>query len=48
MKHNICGRRAPLEGDVQHLGRQELDSNILKSRLLDRHITRVSKLVLKC
>jgi len=40
--HQICGRCAVLEGDVQPLIRQELDSNVLKSPLLDRHIIYVS------
>jgi len=34
MKHHNCGRRAVLEGDVQ-LCRQELDSDVVKSLLLD-------------
>jgi len=46
MKHHICGRRAVLERDVQTLRRQEIDSNVLKSPLLDGHIMHVSKMVL--
>ena len=46
MKHHFCVRCAVLEGDVQPLGRQELDSNVLKSPLLDRHIIHVSNIVL--
>jgi len=41
----LCGRRVVLEGDEQPLRRQELDSNVLKSPLLDGHIIQVSKLV---
>jgi len=37
MKHHICGRRPDLEGDVQPLGCQDLDSYVLKSPLLDGH-----------
>jgi len=46
MRHHVCGRRAVLEGDVQPLRRQELDSNVLKFPLLDGHVMHVSKLVL--
>ena len=46
MKHHFCGRRAILEGHVQPLRRQELDSNVLKYALLDGHIIHCSKLVL--
>jgi len=46
MKHHICGRRTVLEGDVQTLGRQELDPDVPKSVLLDWHIIHVPKLVL--
>ena len=46
MKHHFCGRRAILEGDLQPLRRQELDSNFLISPLLDGHILHFSKLVL--
>jgi len=42
----LCGRRDVLDGDVQPLGRQALDPNVLKSPLLDRHIVHVSNLVL--
>ena len=31
MKHHFCARSAVLKGDVQHLGRLEFYSNILKS-----------------
>ena len=46
MKHHLRRRRAVLEEDVQHFGRQEFYSNILKSPLLDRHVIHVPKLVL--
>jgi len=46
MKHHICGGLGAIEGDVQPLRRQELDSNVLKSPLLDGHIMHVSPLVL--
>ena len=38
MKHHIRGHRAVRKGDVQTFGRQELDSNILKSALLHWHV----------
>jgi len=44
--HHFCVCRAVLEGDIQPLGRHELDSNILKFPLLYRHIIHVTKLVL--
>ena len=47
MKHYSCGHSAVRKGDVQTIGRQELDSNVLKSTLLHRHILRVQKLVLE-
>jgi len=46
MKEHFCGRRAVLEGDVHPLVHQEFYSIVLKSPLLDRHVIRVSKLVL--
>jgi len=46
MKHHFRRHSAVLEGDVQTLGRQELDSNVLKSALLHRHVLHVPKLVL--
>jgi len=46
MKYHFCGCRAVLEEDMQPFGRQELDSNVLKSPLLERHIIHVTKLVL--
>jgi len=42
----LFGRRAVLERDMQPLPRGELDSNVLKFRLLDGHIIDVSKRVL--
>jgi hypothetical protein len=46
MKHNLCGRRAILEGDVKPLEREKLDPNGLKFPLLHRYIIDVSKLVM--
>jgi len=46
MKYQSCGHSAVLKGDVQTLGRQELDSNVLISALLHRHVLHVPKLVL--
>ena len=46
MKHNFRGQCAVRKLDVQSLGRQELDSNVLKSALLHRHVLHVPKLVL--
>ena len=46
MKHHCRGHRAVHKGDGQTLGRQEIDSNVLKSALLHRHVLPVSKLVL--
>jgi len=46
MNHHLSGGRGVLEGDVQLLGCQEPDSNVLKSPLLDGDITHVSELVL--
>jgi len=46
MKHQSCGHSAVIKGDLQTFGRQELDSNVLKSALLHRHVLHVSKLVL--
>jgi len=46
MKHHSCGHSAVLKGDVQTFGRKELDSNVLKSALLHRHVLHVPKLVL--
>jgi len=46
IKHHLCRRRDVLEGNVQPLGRQELESKVPKPPLLDRHIIHVSKLVL--
>jgi len=48
MKNNFRGRRAVLVGDVQSFGFQELDSNVLKSALLDGYTIHVFKLVLTC
>jgi len=46
IKHNFFGRRAVLEGGVQEFYPILFYSNVLKSPLLDRHVLRVSKLVL--
>jgi len=46
MKHNFCGRRAALEGEVQAPVREERDSEVLKSPFLVVHIIHFSKLVL--
>jgi len=46
MKHHSCGHSAVRKGDVQTLGRQEPDSNVLKCALLHRHVLHVPKLVL--
>jgi len=45
MTNNFCGRRAVLEGDMQHLVREELDTYRLKLPLLHRHIVDVPELV---
>ena len=46
MTHHFRGHSAVHKGDVQTFGRQELDSNVLKSALLHRHVLHVPKLVL--
>ena len=46
MKHHYRGHSAVRKGDVQTLGRQEMDSNILKSTLLHLHVLHFPKLVL--
>jgi len=46
MKHHSCGHRAVRKGDVQTLGRQEMNANVLKSALLHRRVLRAPKLVL--
>jgi len=46
MKHHFRRHSAVLKGDMQTLGRQEFDSNVLKSALLHRHVLYVLKLVL--
>jgi len=46
MKHHSFGHSAVRKGDVQNLGRQELDSNVLKSAVLHRHVLLVPKLLL--
>jgi len=46
IKHQSCGHSAVRKGAVQTLGRQELNSNVLKSALLHRHVLHVPKLVL--
>jgi hypothetical protein len=44
MKHHFCELRAILEGYVQHLENEELDSYRLKLALLHRHIVDVLEL----
>jgi len=46
IKHYFRGHSAVRKGDVRTFGHQELDSNILKSALLHRHVLHVPKLVL--
>jgi len=46
MKHHYFGHSAFRKGDVQTLGCQEFDSNVLKSVLLHQHVLHVPKLVL--
>jgi len=46
MKHNFRGQCAVRKLDVQSLGRQELNTNVLKSTLFHRHVLHVPKLVL--
>ena len=46
IKHYFRGHSAVRKGDVQNFGRQELDSNVLKSALLHRYVLHVPKLVL--
>jgi len=46
INHHSCGHSAVRKGDVQTLGREELESNVLKSALLHRHVLYVPKLVL--
>jgi len=46
MKHNFRGHSAVLKGEVKTFVREELDSNVLKSALLHRHVLHVPKLVL--
>ena len=46
IKHQFRGHSVVLEWDVLTFGRQELDSNILKSALLHRLVLYVPKLVL--
>jgi len=46
MKHQFRGYSAVRKEDVQTLGRQELDSNVLKSALLHWYVLHVPKLVL--
>jgi len=36
MKHQTCGLSEVRKGDAQTFGRQELDSNVLKSTLLQQ------------
>jgi len=45
MKHHLRRHSAVLKGDVQTLGRYEVDSNVPKSVLLHRHVLHVLKLV---
>ena len=46
MKHQVCGRLAILEGDVQPLKHEELYTYGLKLPLFQWHIVDVSKLVM--
>jgi len=46
MKHYFRGHSAIREWDVQTLGREEFDSNVLDSVLLHRHVLHVPKFVL--
>ena len=46
MKNYFRGHGAVREGDVQTLGREEFDPNVLESALLQRHVLHVPKLVL--
>jgi len=46
MKHQFRRHSNVLKGDVQTFGRQGLDSNVLKSTLLQRHVLHVPKFVL--
>ena len=46
MKHHVCGSRALLEGDLQPLEGEEIDSYRLKLPLLLRHIVDVSELLM--
>ena len=46
MKQHIRRLSAISKGNVQTPGRQELDSNVLNSALLHRHVLHVPKLVL--
>jgi len=45
MKHHFCGSRTVLKGDVQALRRQELDTYLQKSPLLDWQVLDVLKIV---
>jgi hypothetical protein len=44
MKHYLRGRYAIVEADVQTFRRQKLDSDVLKSPLLNGHVMHVLKL----
>ena len=46
MKHHFREHRAVRKGNLRTLGRQELDSNILKSALVHWHLLHVPILVL--
>ena len=46
MKHYSRGHSAVRKGDVQTFGREEFDSNVLESAVLNRHVLHVPKLVL--
>jgi len=46
MEHYSRGHCAVRKGDVQTVGREEFDSNVLESALLHRHVLHVPKLVL--
>ena len=46
LKHHLRGHSAVCKRDVQIFGRQELDSNVLNSALLHRHVLQVPILLL--
>jgi hypothetical protein len=46
MKHYLRGRYAIIEGDVQTIRRQKLNSDVLESPLLHGHVMHVLKLAM--